>query len=132
MTLLPTYLRMWLWPAMLMLRHTLRAALLACGAVDVTTQIWLWNTARAEEYYGVLQETMSYIDHFTSSHPLCSRLGMTLAQQQSLLGTKMTRQSLRILLIGNGGREHSLAWKLSQSEKVESIHVAPGNGGTAG
>ncbi|SPO02734.1 probable bifunctional purine biosynthetic protein [Cephalotrichum gorgonifer] len=38
---------------------------------------------------------------------------------------------VRILLIGNGGREHALAWKLSQSPRVESILVAPGNGGTA-
>ena len=39
---------------------------------------------------------------------------------------------LRILLIGNGGREHVLAWKLAKSDKVECIHVVPGNGGTAG
>ncbi|KAK4501481.1 hypothetical protein PRZ48_007290 [Zasmidium cellare] len=39
---------------------------------------------------------------------------------------------LRILLIGNGGREHTLAWKLAQSSRVEEIHVVPGNGGTAG
>ena len=38
---------------------------------------------------------------------------------------------LRILLIGSGGREHALAWKLSQSPRVDSIHVVPGNGGTA-
>ncbi|KAK3313826.1 phosphoribosylglycinamide synthetase [Apodospora peruviana] len=38
----------------------------------------------------------------------------------------------RILLIGNGGREHALAWKLSQSPHVESIIAVPGNGGTAG
>ena len=38
---------------------------------------------------------------------------------------------LRILLIGNGGREHALAWKLSQSPRVEVIFVIPGNGGTA-
>ncbi|KAK6349734.1 hypothetical protein TWF696_006013 [Orbilia brochopaga] len=38
---------------------------------------------------------------------------------------------LRILLVGNGGREHALAWKLAQSERVEKIIVAPGNGGTA-
>ena len=38
---------------------------------------------------------------------------------------------LRILLIGNGGREHALCWKLAQSPIVEEIHVCPGNGGTA-
>ena len=38
---------------------------------------------------------------------------------------------LRILLVGSGGREHALAWKLSQSPRVDSIHVVPGNGGTA-
>lgn len=38
---------------------------------------------------------------------------------------------LKVLLIGNGGREHALAWKLSQSPRVESIFAVPGNGGTA-
>ncbi len=38
---------------------------------------------------------------------------------------------MRILLIGNGGREHALAWKLAQSPKSEIVYVAPGNGGTA-
>ncbi|KAK4456038.1 phosphoribosylglycinamide synthetase [Podospora aff. communis PSN243] len=41
-------------------------------------------------------------------------------------------ESLRILLVGNGGREHALAWKLSQSPLVETIVAVPGNGGTAG
>ncbi|PTB59981.1 hypothetical protein M431DRAFT_536510 [Trichoderma harzianum CBS 226.95] len=36
----------------------------------------------------------------------------------------------RILLIGSGGREHALAWKLSQSASVEHVYVFPGNGGT--
>ncbi|CCG84956.1 protein of unknown function [Taphrina deformans PYCC 5710] len=38
--------------------------------------------------------------------------------------------SLIILLVGNGGREHALAWKLAQSQLVKKIYVAPGNGGT--
>jgi phosphoribosylamine--glycine ligase len=38
---------------------------------------------------------------------------------------------MKLLIIGSGGREHALAWKLAQSEKVEKIYVAPGNGGTA-
>ncbi|MDL2285790.1 phosphoribosylamine--glycine ligase [Desulfovibrio sp. OttesenSCG-928-F07] len=37
---------------------------------------------------------------------------------------------MRILIIGSGGREHALAWKLSQNPAVTEIHVAPGNGGT--
>jgi phosphoribosylamine--glycine ligase / phosphoribosylformylglycinamidine cyclo-ligase len=38
---------------------------------------------------------------------------------------------MKLLVIGGGGREHALVWKLSQSQKVERIFVAPGNGGTA-
>ncbi|MSQ80246.1 MAG: phosphoribosylamine--glycine ligase [Candidatus Methylopumilus sp.] len=37
---------------------------------------------------------------------------------------------MKVLVIGSGGREHAMAWKLSQSSKVKSIFIAPGNGGT--
>lgn len=38
---------------------------------------------------------------------------------------------MKILIIGNGGREHALAWKVKQSHKVTAVFVAPGNAGTA-
>lgn len=38
---------------------------------------------------------------------------------------------MKILVIGNGGREHALAWKLASSDRVQLVYVAPGNGGTA-
>ncbi len=38
---------------------------------------------------------------------------------------------MKLLVIGSGGREHALAWKLAQSPKVSQVYVAPGNGGTA-
>ena len=37
---------------------------------------------------------------------------------------------MNILLLGSGGREHALAWKIAQSAKVEKLYIAPGNGGT--
>ncbi len=37
---------------------------------------------------------------------------------------------MNILLLGSGGREHAIAWKISQSKKVEKLFIAPGNGGT--
>lgn len=43
----------------------------------------------------------------------------------------MSTTPLRILLLGNGGRESALAWKLSQSSRVQKVFVVPGNGGTA-
>jgi len=39
---------------------------------------------------------------------------------------------MKILILGSGGREHALAWKLAQSKKVKEIFIAPGNAGTGG
>ena len=38
---------------------------------------------------------------------------------------------MKVLVVGSGGREHALAWKLRQSPRLEALFVAPGNGGTS-
>ena len=38
---------------------------------------------------------------------------------------------MKILVIGSGGREHALAWKIAQNKEVSRVFVAPGNAGTA-
>ena len=38
---------------------------------------------------------------------------------------------MKVLLLGSGGREHAMAWKIAQSPKVEKLYIAPGNAGTS-
>lgn len=49
----------------------------------------------------------------------------------SLVNSTMDIAPLRILLVGSGGREHALAWKFSQADRLDKLFVVPGNGGTA-
>lgn len=44
---------------------------------------------------------------------------------------KKTMKKLNVLLLGGGGREHAIAWKLAQSEQMNNLYIAPGNGGTS-
>ena len=44
---------------------------------------------------------------------------------------KNNKGKMKILLLGSGGREHALAWKIAQSEKCEKLYIAPGNAGTS-
>lgn len=43
----------------------------------------------------------------------------------------MAEKKLSVLIVGSGGREHALVWKLAQSKKIEKIYCAPGNAGTS-
>ena len=38
---------------------------------------------------------------------------------------------MNVLIIGSGGREHAIAWKLAQSSRMEDLYIAPGNAGTS-
>src|SRR6267142_5372253 len=38
---------------------------------------------------------------------------------------------MKLLVIGSGGREHAIAWRLAQNPRIQKVFVAPGNGGTA-
>ncbi len=38
---------------------------------------------------------------------------------------------MKVLIVGNGGREHALAWKISKSPRLKRLWIAPGNAGTA-
>ena len=53
----------------------------------------------------------------------------TITQDQ---GDQIMNEPKRILIVGSGGREDSIAWALSKNETIENIYVCPGNGGTAG
>ena len=50
---------------------------------------------------------------------------------KTMTGRKMNAKKAKVLIIGKGGREHALGWKLAQSNKVEEIFYSPGNAGTA-
>jgi phosphoribosylamine--glycine ligase len=60
------------------------------------------------------------------------RQGLTLRSHLSIAGLAKRSMAMKVLLIGSGGREHALAWKLSQSPLLDTLYAAPGNPGIAG
>ena len=61
-------------------------------------------------------------------YPLCTRSFHSLAHGR---GPHDEARTMKVLVIGSGGREHALAWKLAQSPRISEVVVAPGNAGTA-
>ena len=51
-------------------------------------------------------------------------------ERQALIVFRLNLDMAKVLVIGSGGREHALAWKLAQSTQVASVFVSPGNAGT--
>src|SRR3954464_15234260 len=56
---------------------------------------------------------------------------MSMASPWSSPACVTSGTEMKLLVIGSGGREHALAWKLAQSPRVQKGYVAPGNAGTA-
>src|SRR3954471_19175770 len=56
---------------------------------------------------------------------------MSVALRWSSPPSAISGTDMKLLVVGSGGREHALAWKLAQSPRVQKVFVAPGNGGTA-
>src|SRR5690606_41348409 len=52
-------------------------------------------------------------------------------QLPSFPARRSSGRAMKVLIIGSGGREHALAWKVAQSPRVELVYVAPCNAGTA-
>ena len=95
------------------------------SVVDPRYLGWTAGHATAENSFSSREEKLKiYVIRF--------KICFNCAPFKSHAQAKMeSRSPLRILLIGKGGRESALAFKLSQSPRVERIFVVPGNGGTA-
>ena len=64
--------------------------------------------------------------------PLFTALSICLNYKKKLLlHLNSTNTIMNILLLGSGGREHAMAWKIAQSQKLTTLFIAPGNPGTA-
>ena len=71
------------------------------------------------------------IAYVLSSPPLSGVISKVPPARELALPIEDMRTSIFCPILGNGGREHALAWKIKQSQSVKTVYVAPGNGGTS-
>src|SRR5205809_6200711 len=62
---------------------------------------------------------------------ICFRKTIISFIKETIFAFELNPCKMRILLLGSGGREHALAWKLNQSVWTNPLYIAPGNAGTA-
>src|SRR5690606_10438152 len=60
-----------------------------------------------------------------------SKASTTCSRSTRTRSSTKRSDNMKLLVVGAGGREHALAWRLSRSSRVQCVYVAPGNGGTA-
>src|SRR5687767_7369126 len=75
--------------------------------------------------------TLGTLGHSVTTLPTVARLAFISGADKLTAHTDHGTEAMNVLVIGKGGREHALAWRLKQSARAEKVFCAPGNAGTA-
>jgi len=96
-----------------------------CPSLQSFPERIYWSAA------GCNEQSLAFCSFYSLKY-LIRRLGLKFDSFTAFRRFSSSAQdpNMRILVLGSGGREHALVWKLSQSTAVEKIFLAPGNGGS--